>query len=90
MKGYFIKNYFKNVSSERWNYESFYDIMKVLGYEDDDKISRNYIRELKTVIKYQNDETKRNIAKQLLEEAIGSQVFKYFIINFNIFNRLPV
>lgn len=84
MKGYYIKNYFKYVSVERWNYESFYDVMKVLEYSDDDKITRNYIRELRAVYKYQNNEIKRNAAKHLLDEAFGIQVFIYLSILFNI------
>lgn len=74
-----IKNYFLKIPVKKWDYESFSEFMKVLGYDIDERIFRNYIRGLKEVLKSQVEEYKKDIAIKILHE------FEKDVSNSNIF-----
>ncbi|CAG8691988.1 12757_t:CDS:1, partial [Ambispora leptoticha] len=54
-----IKKYFSLSSTQRWDYDSFHLFMRILGYEDDTIIFRNYIRQLNDIIKDNNTDTEK-------------------------------
>lgn len=65
--GKYVRNYFENTETEDWNYETFNKFMKLLGYKNDEDISRTYVRLLKEIINKENTELKRNMAINLLK-----------------------
>jgi len=65
--GKYIENYFKETNIVDWNYKSFYKFMRILGYDNQDAITRNYIRTLKEILNNkETDNYKRKIIQELL------------------------
>lgn len=63
----YIKNYFEKIEPEKWSYTSFYSHLRILGYDNNDCILRNYKRSLKEIIKDKNrDNEKKKMAENLL------------------------
>lgn len=54
--------------TEYWNYNSFSNFMEIIGYDDDNHISKNYIKILKYIIENESDGNKKITAENLLKE----------------------
>lgn len=86
-----IKNYFIKTPSDLWDYNSFSNFMVILGYEDDNSISKNYIKTLKYIIDNNGiEDCKRDIAEKLLNEfkrnrkvgSVSRILFNYIFYEF--------
>lgn len=78
-----IKKYFERIPAKEWDYNSFATYLKVIGYDNNYYIFRNYIRSLKEIITDDigiTDGYKKLTAKNLLISIGDEKQLEYKVL----------
>lgn len=62
IKSYFLKNI------EEWDHKTFAKCMEFIGYKDDDKINRIFLKFVKEFVRKEKDIGKKQMAMRILKD----------------------